>query len=254
VYRQYVQSGIAPGANTVTTSAIAANTIQPWQLSSSLLNPTVNSFTGDGTTTSFTLTSAPASANTVVVTVNGITQSPVTNYSTNNTSLIFTSAPANASVIRAVQQAMIGTSIVPIDGSVTTSKLGSSLTLSGNTTFSGVITANTINTSRIVLRTSSTASTATLTPDISAYDQYNLTAQAVGLTVAAPIGNPVDGNKIIFRILDNGTSRSISWNATYTVIGVTLPTATTVSKMVYVGCIYNSTNTRWDVVAVTLQV
>ena len=139
MYRQYVQSGIAPGANTVTTSAIAANTIQPWQLSSSLLNPTVNSFTGDGTTTSFTLSLPPASANTVVVTVNGITQSPVTNYSTNNTSLVFTSAPSNASVIRAVQQAMIGTSIVPIDGSVTTSKLGSSLTLSGNTSFSGAI-------------------------------------------------------------------------------------------------------------------
>jgi hypothetical protein len=106
---------------------------------------------------------------------------------------------------------------------------------------------------RVDPRTSSTASTATLTPDISAYDQYNLTAQAVTLTVAAPIGTPVDGNKLIIRILDNGTTRTISWNATYTVIGVTLPTATTANKMIYVGCIYNSTNTRWDVVAVATQ-
>jgi hypothetical protein len=131
------------------------------------------------------------------------------------------------------------------------------MTFSANLSFFATKTnaSGTITSSRIDPRTFSTASTATLTPDISAYDQYNLTALgAGGVTIAAPIGNPVDGNKIIFRILDDGTSRSISWNATYTVIGVTLPTATTVSKMVYVGCIYNSTNTRWDVVAVTLQV
>jgi hypothetical protein len=111
----------------------------------------------------------------------------------------------------------------------------------------------TLTNKRIDPRTSSSASTATLTPDISSFDQYNLTAQAVGLSVAAPIGTPVDGNRLTIRILDNGTARAISWNATYTVIGVTLPTTTTVSKMVYVGCIYNSTNTRWDVVAVTTQ-
>ena len=131
------------------------------------------------------------------------------------------------------------------------------MTYSANLSFFATKTndSGAITSSRIDPRTFSTASTATLTPDISAYDQYNLTTLgAGGVTIAAPIGNPVDGNKIIFRILDDGTSRSISWNATYTVIGVTLPTATTVSKMVYVGCIYNSTNTRWDVVAVTLQV
>jgi len=103
-------------------------------------------------------------------------------------------------------------------------------------------------------RVVSTASTATLSPDISAYDQYDLTAQAVALTIAAPVGTPVDGNKIIFRILDNGTAQTLSWNATYTPIGVFLPTMTTQSKMLYVGCIYNATNTRWDVVLVTTQV
>jgi hypothetical protein len=108
--------------------------------------------------------------------------------------------------------------------------------------------------SRINPRTSTTTSTATLTPDIQTADQYNLTAQAVGLTVAAPTGTPVDGNKLLFRILDNGSAQTITWNGTYTVIGTTLPTTTTASKMLYVGCIYNSTNTRWDVVAVTTQV
>ena len=113
--------------------------------------------------------------------------------------------------------------------------------------------SQTLTNKRVNPRTLSTTSTATLTPDISAYDQLNLTAQAVSLTVAAPTGTPVDGNKLVIRILDNGTPQTITWNATYTVIGVTLPTTTTANKMVYIGCVYNSTNTRWDVVAVSTQ-
>jgi hypothetical protein len=117
----------------------------------------------------------------------------------------------------------------------------------------GTTATQTLTNKRIDPRTSTAAATATLTPDISAFDQYNLTAQDQALTVAAPTGTPVDGNKLILRILDNGTARAITWNATYTVIGTTLPTTTTANKMVYVGCIYNITNTRWDVVAVTTQ-
>jgi hypothetical protein len=130
----------------------------------------------------------------------------------------------------------------------------------GATTLSGTISGagNQINnvivgTTRINPRVSSTASTATLTPDISSFDQYNLTAQAVGLTVAAPTGTPLDGNKLIIRILDNATSQTISWNATYTAFGVLLPTATILSKTTYIGCVYNSANTRWDVLAVVTQ-
>ena len=123
----------------------------------------------------------------------------------------------------------------------------------GDSYFGGQLEASLIASTRIDPRTSSTASTATLTPDISSFDQFNLTAQAAPLTVAAPTGTPVDGNKLLIRILDDGTARAITWNATYTVIGTTLPTTTTLSKMTYVGCVYNDTNTRWDVVAVTTQ-
>jgi hypothetical protein len=99
-----------------------------------------------------------------------------------------------------------------------------------------------------------TATTATtLTPDVSVGDIYCFTALASALTINAPIGTPTNGEKLIFRLLDNGTSRALTWNATYTVVGVTLPTATTISKTTYVGCIYNANNTRWDVIAVTTQ-
>ena len=128
----------------------------------------------------------------------------------------------------------------------------------GATTLAGASIATysgteTLTNKRIDPRVTSAASASSLTPDISVSDVYAYTALAAGLTINAPTGTPLDGDKLIFRLLDNGTSRSLTWNGTYTVIGVTLPTATTISKTTYVGCIYNANNTRWDVIAVTTQ-
>jgi hypothetical protein len=128
----------------------------------------------------------------------------------------------------------------------------------GATTLAGASIATysgteTLTNKRIDPRVTSAASASSLTPDISASDVYAYTALAAPLTIAAPIGTPLDGDKLIFRLLDNGTSRALTWNGTYTVIGVTLPAATTISKTTYVGCIYNANNTRWDVIAVTTQ-
>jgi hypothetical protein len=128
----------------------------------------------------------------------------------------------------------------------------------GATTLAGASIATysgteTLTNKRIDPRVTSAASASSLTPDISASDVYAYTALAAGLTINAPTGTPLDGDKLMFRLLDNGTSRALTWNATYTVIGVTLPTATTISKTTYVGCIYNANNTRWDVIAVTTQ-
>jgi hypothetical protein len=117
----------------------------------------------------------------------------------------------------------------------------------------GTTDTQTLTNKRINPRVVSAASASSLTPDIATADQYAYTALAAGLTINAPTGTPVDGNKLIFRILDNGTARALTWNATYTVIGVTLPTTTVINKMLYVGCIYNVANTRWDVVAVSVQ-
>jgi hypothetical protein len=82
---------------------------------------------------------------------------------------------------------------------------------------------------------------------------YAYTALAATLTINAPIGTPVAGDKLIFRFLDNGTPQTLSWNGTFTAIGVTIPTTTTANKTTYVGAIYNATATRWDVIAVTTQ-
>lgn len=111
----------------------------------------------------------------------------------------------------------------------------------------------TLTNKRIDPRDVTAATATTLTPDVSVGDIYAYTALASALTINAPIGSPTNGEKLMFRLLDNGTGRALTWNATFTVIGVTLPTTTTASKTTYVGCIYNANNTRWDVIAVTTQ-
>ena len=131
------------------------------------------------------------------------------------------------------------------------------LTLPATTdTLAGIAATQTLTNKWIHPRVTSAASASSLTPDPSTTDEYCYTALAAGLTINAPSaasGTISNGDKLLFRILDNGTGRALTWDATYTVIGTTLPTTTTANKMVYVGCIYNAANTRWDVVAVATQ-
>ena len=67
---------------------------------------------------------------------------------------------------------------------------------------------------------SSAASTATLTVDADSTDFAVITAQAEGLTIAAPTGSPVQGQKLIIRIKDDGSARSIAFNAIFTSLSV----------------------------------
>jgi len=133
----------------------------------------------------------------------------------------------------------------------------SAVTIAIDSTIATLSGTQTLTNKRVNPRVSTTTSSATaVTPDISAYDQYNWTAQAAALTISAPTGTPVDGNKLIFRILDNGTARALDLTA-YTAVGVTLPTTTTANKTTYVGVVYNaygaSGTGRWDAIAVTTQ-
>ena len=107
----------------------------------------------------------------------------------------------------------------------------------------------TLTNKRITPRVSSTASASSLTPTIASYDQYVYTALAANLTINAPTGTPVDGNKLLFRIKDNGTARTLTWDAIFRAIGVTLPTTTVASKTMYVGAVYNAAETKWDIIA-----
>lgn len=115
----------------------------------------------------------------------------------------------------------------------------------------------TLTNKRVTQRINSITDSATITPTGDSSDQYNVTALAQPATVAAPSGTPTSGQKLILRIKDNGTGRALTWTTSsggYRVVGVTLPTTTTANKTAYIGCIYNSDATFWDVVAVTTEV
>lgn len=107
------------------------------------------------------------------------------------------------------------------------------------------------NKARRTPRVYSTTSTATLTPEIDTYDAFTLTAQAASLTIANHSSStPTDFEVIKIRILDNGTARTISFGSNYVArAGVSLPTTTTVSKLLEMAFEWNSSISKWVLLA-----
>lgn len=126
--------------------------------------------------------------------------------------------------------------------------------MSLETRLSALITAIGADIKASKLAITSTASSSTPTPVGSAErNQFNVTALAANATFAAPSGTPADGNTLVIRIKDNGTARTLAWNAIYRAVGVVLPLTTVISKTMYVGCRYNAADSKWDIIAVTRE-
>lgn len=102
-------------------------------------------------------------------------------------------------------------------------------------------------------RTSFATDTSTLTHSVATWEGSGVTAQAQSLTIANPTGTPVDLQPAMMRLKDNGTSRSITWGSEFRSMGATLPTATTAGKWMYMHFRYNSTDTKWDLMALVIQ-
>lgn len=118
----------------------------------------------------------------------------------------------------------------------------------------GTTDTQTLTNKRVTPRIQSVASAATITPTGDTADQYEVTALAVPATIAAPSGTPTDGQKLLLRIIDNGTARALTWTTSvgaYRARNVTLPTTTVASNQMYVGCVYNSADNYWDVLSVS---
>ena len=150
----------------------------------------------------------------------------------------FLQAKASAWASRTIAQVKTDLAINNVDNTSNATERTATATLSGK---------------RITPRVDTVASASTVTPTGDASDLYTVTALAAAATIAAPSGTPVNGQKLLLRIKDNGTARALTWNAIYRIVGVTLPTTTVISKTTYVGCIYNSADTKWDVIAVATE-
>lgn len=108
---------------------------------------------------------------------------------------------------------------------------------------------------RIVPRVTSVASSSSVTVNSDTTDQYNITALAEAVTIDTPTGTPLDAQKLMFRIRDDGNAHAITWttgsSGSFRAVGPTLPTTTAANKLLYVGCTWNAADARWDVIALS---
>jgi hypothetical protein len=101
---------------------------------------------------------------------------------------------------------------------------------------------------RLVTAASYTTDTGT-SLDVSVCDQFEITAQAGALKFNNPGGTPLGGQKLIIRIKDNGTASALTYDTQFRAMGNALPSTTVSSKTLYMGLIFNATDTKWDLVA-----
>lgn len=120
-----------------------------------------------------------------------------------------------------------------------------------NANFLGTVTftnPQTFSNVRINPRSVVTASASSITPNSDTTDIHAVTALAANLTINAPSGSPVEGQRLTIRIRDNGTSRTLTWNAAYSAISSELWAATQINKTMIWQFAWNVAQAKWDVV------
>ena len=159
-------------------------------------NVAVDVFSGNGSTTAFTLSGDPGSKNNTMVEVSGVYQQKST-YTVSGTTLTFSTAPptgtSNIEVVWTTPLA-IGT---PSDGTVTTAKIASSVTLT-------TPTIDTITSAASTALTLKSAGTTAVTID---------TSQNVGIGTSSPLGvlDVASGSNPAVRIRNTSTGGAGIW-------------------------------------------
>jgi hypothetical protein len=140
----------ADGSNGQVLTTDGSGTLTFSSAGASLTDVSVDSFTGTGTQTVFTLSVDPGSENNLQVYVQGVYQNKDT-FSISGTTLTFSQAPPLNSEIEACTINETGTINVPADASVTSAKLSGNLTTPGNLDVTGSVTADGITSSADIL-------------------------------------------------------------------------------------------------------
>jgi hypothetical protein len=98
-----------------------------------------------------------------------------------------------------------------------------------------------------------TATIATAIIDVNNIDQYNITSLAADVTFSVTSTvTPDDGQRLLIRIRSDATPRNLTWTQTanqFRTIGISFPTITSASKLVYIGCVYNAVDGYWDLIS-----
>jgi hypothetical protein len=83
----------------------------------------------------------------------------------------------------------------------------------------------------------------------SLFNYYTLTAQQVQATFNAPSGTPLDGNSLVLKIKASGLIQ-LAWNAIYRG-GTDISLPTVAYKTMVLHFMYNTADTKWDLVGIT---
>lgn len=140
-----------------------------------------------------------------------------------------------------------------------TTRANNEPTPSADNAFSDAVGSDTVGTGAIregaipSVRVVSIPDATTITPDVNQADTFfHRNTQAAGtLTVAKPLGNPKEGQKFILKILSTN-AQTFSWHSVFRgSASLSLPTATSGSgDYDYIGFVYNSVDSSWDLLAV----
>jgi hypothetical protein len=106
---------------------------------------------------------------------------------------------------------------------------------------------------KIGVRTNVQSSPGTLTANVDNFEIQAVTNLNSAMTIANPVGTPVNGQGLMYRIKDNGTAQGLSYGSQFRPIGVTLPGATVAGKTYYINARWNAEALTWDVLGVARQ-
>ena len=171
--------------------------------------PTKDVFSGDASTTVFTLGKSAGGANAIEVFVDNVRQEPTTAYSVNDKTLTFTSAPASGSsnIYVINKSTVIGNGLIPVPGRDSDSVVN--LTSSGTITAAAVTASGALTASSTASITGAltTSSTATIGGDTKISGNLRSDSSADGIQIDASDGSATDAGDLI--LLD-GTDGSAS--------------------------------------------
>ena len=124
-------------------------------------------------------------------------------------------------------------------------------------TVDGVLIKDNLQTSGIAAYEESVISTSiesseTPTPArASKKTEYVITALAADATFGAPTGTPANGDLLLITVKDDGTARTLAYNAIYTApYSADKPTTTTIGKTLIMLFRYNSASEDWELLYV----